>query len=373
MADSITIKAQCLCKEHMFSASLAESALPLRAVCCHCTSCRRVTGSLYSSCAPWPNPSEDLSGLDKYSYSRHTDIFFCGGCSSKLFCRVVSTLGPAVYVVTGALENTPGLVEYSSHMFVGDTVDGGASVWLPPAKRWNGGRGSQELSLESSPASKGLLSASPPAGARASPSATPFHCHCRGVHLSLRSAADLKADPAEVSTTSCINPQSLKFKASADSCDSCRLTFGSDVNAWAFAPLTHIGFDVAGNSSPGLPEFPRSLAALRGAVTATRNRDARLGTLAVYDSSPDVERYFCSRCAANVFYAVRDRDGMVDIAVGLLHHPNGARAEGLLAWSYGKVGWDVDAAGGWREGIVTSVKSLSSEWMTPVREGQHIG
>ncbi|CCF36432.1 hypothetical protein CH063_08008, partial [Colletotrichum higginsianum] len=166
---------------------------------------------------------------------------------------------------------------------------------------------------------------------------------------------------------------SLKFKASADSCDSCRLTFGSDVNAWAFAPLTHIGFDVAGNSSPGLPEFPRSLAALRGAVTATRNRDARLGTLAVYDSSPDVERYFCSRCAANVFYAVRDRDGMVDIAVGLLHHPNGARAEGLLAWSYGKVGWDVDAAGGWREGIVTSVKSLSSEWMTPVREGQHIG
>ncbi|KAJ0164169.1 hypothetical protein CTA2_1603 [Colletotrichum tanaceti] len=384
MADSVTIMARCLCMEHTFSASLATSALPLKAVCCHCTSCRRVTGSLYSSCAPWPSPSgeEDLSGLERYSYSRHTDIFFCGRCSSKLFCRVSlpTAPAPAVYVVTGALDNTPGLVEYTSHMFVGDTIDGGASVWLPPAaERWKGGRGSQELSLEwpasaaASSSSKSLLSTSPSplvAVPRASPSATHFHCHCRGVHFSLRSAADLEANPAGVSTTCRVDPRSLRYSARADSCDSCRLTSGSDVNAWALAPLTHIEFvDVAGNSSsssPGLPEFPRTLAALREAVTAAPRdgRDARLGTLAVHDSSPGVERYSCSRCAANVFHAARDRDGggvvdVVDVAVGLLRHPDGARAEGLLAWSYGEVGWDVDAAGGWREGIVTLVKLLS--------------
>ncbi|GKT56652.1 DUF636 domain-containing protein [Colletotrichum tofieldiae] len=370
MANSITIKAQCLCKAHTFSASLAKSALPIKAACCHCTSCRRLTGSLYSTCAQWPNPSEDLSSLKKYSFSKDIETFFCETCSAKLFCRV-STLGPGAFVVTGALENAPGLVEYNSHMFVGDTIDGGASVWLPryengkPVKRWKEARGSKELPLDW-PTPKAI-----PASrhrAKASPAVTPFHCHCKGVRLSLRSAADLKADPAKDSTSSCINPESLKFKASSDSCNSCRLTFGSDVSAWTYSPLTHIDFASGDRSTSRASGFPQTLAALKQAVISTERKDPRIGTLAVYNSSPDVERYFCSTCSACVFYAVHDREGMVDIAIGLLDHPDGARAEGLLSWSYGEVGWEIDVTGGWREELVASVKTLSKEWTGLIHE-----
>ncbi|KDN65624.1 putative DUF636 domain-containing protein [Colletotrichum sublineola] len=364
MTDSITIKAHCLCNAYSFSASVAKSALPLKAACCHCTSCRRLTGSLYSTCAQWPNLSEDLSGLKKYSYSKHIDVFSCGTCSTKLFCRV-STLGSAVYVVTGALENTPGLVKYSVHLFVGDTIDGGASAWLPrsengePVMRWKQARGSQKLPLDW-PTPKAIPVS--PSTLEASPAATPFHCHCKSVRLLLRGAADLQADPARDSTSTCISPETLKFKASLDSCDSCRLTYGSDVSTWAFAPLTHIRFAYSNEPAVELSEFPQTVALLKQAVLTAGKKDPRLGTLAVYSSSPDVDRYFCSTCFANVFYAVHDREDMVDIAVGLLDHPDGARAEGLLAWSYGKVGWEADVAGGWREELVASVKTLSKEW-----------
>ncbi|KAK2050081.1 hypothetical protein LZ31DRAFT_537898 [Colletotrichum somersetense] len=363
MSDSITIKTRCLCKAYTFAASVAKSALPLKAVCCHCTSCRSLTGSLYSSCAQWPNPSEDLSGLKKYSYSKHTDVFSCGTCSTKLFCRV-STTGPGTYVVTGALENAPGLVRYSAHLFVGDTIDGGASRWLPrfehgePVPRWNQARGSRELPPDW-PISMAIPVPRHPL--KASPAVTPLHCHCKGVRLLLRSAVHLEADPALDSTSTCIDTETLKFKASLDSCDSCRITYGSDVSAWTFAPLTHIDFDYGDEPASGLSGFPKTVAALKQAISSAGKKDFRLGTLEVFNSSPDVERYFCSTCFANVFYAVRDRENMVNIAIGLLDHPDGARAEGLLAWSYGKVGWEAEVAGGWREKLASSVKTLSKE------------
>lgn len=370
MSDSIVIKAQCLCKKHTFSAAVPKSTLPLEASCCHCSSCRHLTGGLYSVCVKWPSPSEDLSGLEKYSFSRNTDIFSCGTCSSQLFCR--STAHTEVpFVVTGALENTPGLVKYNSHMFVGDTIDGGASIWLPrheygkPAKRWREHRNeSEELPMDwpapnATPASRH--------NTKASTGLTTFHCHCKGVKLSLRSAVDLELDPTKEVYSWCIEPKTLRFKASTDACNSCRISFGSDLPGWTFAPLSHISFDTESVSNPS--EFPQTLGALREAVISEK-KDPRLGSLAIYKSSPDVERYFCSTCSASVFYAVDDRDGMVDIAVGLLDHPDGARAEGLLAWSYGKVGWEADASGGWREQLVASTKSLQTQWVDLVGEGK---
>lgn len=45
--------------------------------------------------------------------------------------------------------------------------------------------------------------------------------------------------------------------------------------------------------------------------------------------------------------------GHVDIAAGLLEHPSGARAKGLLSWHYGgRASWMEDVAGGWRESFV---------------------
>ncbi|KAK1706189.1 Mss4-like protein [Colletotrichum lupini] len=369
MDDSVTIKAQCMCKAHTFSASLPKSALPLNASCCHCTSCRRLTGSLYNPAVAWPDASVDLSGLRKYPFSKHFDVYSCGTCSSQLFARGHNP-SIAPYVTTGALENIPGLVKYDNHMFIGDTIDGGLAPWLPkeedgdPVKRWKGHRNSEEVPFDW-PVSKSIptarLNASP------FPTSTLFHCHCKGVQLSLRSAADLEADPAKESTSTCVDPKTLKFKACSDSCNSCRQHFGSDIISWTFAPLTHINFSTEAASAPS--QFPQTIVKLKEAVLS-KTKDPRLGTLAVYNSSPEVERYSCSVCSASIFYAVYDREDMVDIAVGLLDHPDGARAEGLLAWNYGLLGWTADAAGGWREKLVARTKASMKEWANSLNGNQ---
>ncbi|KAL0941376.1 DUF636 domain protein [Colletotrichum truncatum] len=365
--DSITITAQCLCKKHKFTASISKSALPLKAACCHCNSCRHTSGALYTSCTTWPSPDEDLSALKAYSFNKNLELFSCEVCSSQIFCRG-DTTGNAAWVVTGALQNIPGLVEYATHIFIGDTIDGGASVWLPeseegkPVQRWREGRGEGEQLPSNWPGPKALSAEELNAGP--SPDVTPLWCHCKGVQLSLRSAADLRSVPDEDLGRSFINTKTLKYRGSLECCDSCRMSFGADLLAWTFAPLSHVEF--GGHEKPGASQFPRSVSALKDAVTS-KEKDPRLGTLAVYNSSPDVERYFCSRCSASVFYAVHDRPDMVDIAVGLLDHPDGARAESLLDWRLDKVGWAQDAAGGWREALADSAKKRQAEWAEATR------
>jgi hypothetical protein len=136
------------------------------------------------------------------------------------------------------------------------------------------------------------------------------------------------------------------------------LSAGADIMSWTFALLKQIDF--AGDSTG--PSFPRSTLELKDAVEST-DRDSRYGTLSMYRSSPDVQRYFCSRCSASVFYAVDDRPDLVDVAVGLLHSPDGARAESILAWHLGaKMMGEEDHKGGWREGFVNAVKETSEKW-----------
>ena len=57
------------------------------------------------------------------------------------------------------------------------------------------------------------------------------------------------------------------------------------------------------------------------------------GTLMHYDSSPGVQRDFCVRCGATVFFR---KDGgkpeIWGVAVGLLQAESGARAEEWLGW-----------------------------------------
>ncbi|KXJ85537.1 hypothetical protein Micbo1qcDRAFT_180688 [Microdochium bolleyi] len=143
-----------------------------------------------------------------------------------------------------------------------------------------------------------------PRDAAARPShldAVPIRCRCGDVDLLLhRPDPEPKADPA-AERPWYIDPRTLKRAGSFDTCDSCRLWSGVDVFHWTFALLRYISFAPSATAA-SLP-------------------------------SPDVQRYFCRRCSASVFYAVDDRPDIVDLAVGLLWSPNGAHAENLLAWS----------------------------------------
>jgi hypothetical protein len=377
----VTITAQCLCKAHTFTAAVPASSLPLKATACHCNSCRHCTGALYFCDTGWPEPDVDLSALKGYMASANIELFSCGVCSAQMFCRGLKE-GDGACVLTGVSQNGDygkELVRYENHIFVGDTLDGGASMWIrrnadgSPAKRWTERTRKGEVldfdwpdseaELESQSGSK----ASGDENRKASPALTPLFCHCRGVNLLLRSAVDLEGTPAE-ELPFYVDPKSFKYLANTDACDSCRLFFGCDLPNWTFAGLDHIEFPGEKSTSESKVDsrpFPRTVDELKAAVSAAGSeRDSRLGTLAFYQSSPDVERYFCSTCFASVFYACHDDDRsyMVAIAVGVLAHPDGARAEGLLRWAFERVEWQEDTKGGWREGVVDCVVKEMEDW-----------
>lgn len=366
-SSSIDISAQCLCKAHTFTTSVSRSALPLLAGYCHCTSCRHVTGALYSADATWPGPADQVvnSTLSQYEFTANVTLRFCGTCSTPMFWHSHHAGRPeAIDVFTGPLLNHEGvdLIKVEQHIFVGDTVDGGATPWLRnvnadgtiPAM-W-AGRGHRSEKLDSVwPAPSTLSRAQDKAG----PDVIPVRCHCKGVDLVLRRGdADFTAMKAAGDELPWfVDPETLKSVCGFDACDTCRPMFGVDVVHWTFALLQHLDF--AGKSSS---EFPADTTQLKRA-TSNADRDPRLGTLRLYESSPDVQRYFCSRCSATVFYAVDDRPELVDVAVGLLEAPEGVRAESLLYWDLGhRMGGFDDVKGGWRERFVSAVLENAEAW-----------
>lgn len=325
---------------------------------------------MHSMDVDWPGPPDAIykSDLHRFDFTSKVKILFCGTCGTPMFfeCRYEGPDGPVTTgVFSGTLANAahPNLIRITDHIFVGDTVDGGASVWLrhpnsddTPARRWTAGKGtSPELSAD------WPTSASSPPSAQG-PIEVPIWCKCRGVNLVLR--PDFSSFPPDAALPFFVDPETKKLLASFDACDSCRSATGTDIVNWTFALLQHIHFAEKSSAQSG-STFPQTAVELKKAVSApSEHRDPRLGTLALYESSPDAQRYFCSRCSATVFYACDERQDMVDVAVGLLESPSGAaRAEEVLTWSLGgKMTWRQDVVGGWREGLVQAVEKEAEQF-----------
>jgi hypothetical protein len=152
-----------------------------------------------------------------------------------------------------------------------------------------------------------------------------------------------------------VDPTTHKLLADFCGCDSCRLQSGLDVFTWAFAEMKQVSF----SKDPSTP-FPNHMADLNELIDA---HDPAIGTLRYYKSSPEVSRYFCGNCSACIFYANGKRPTFVDIAVGVLEAPDGARAEGMLSWAYGvDVSFREDGDGGWREGLFSRVEKDAEEY-----------
>ncbi|KAK3311768.1 Mss4-like protein [Apodospora peruviana] len=397
---SVKITAQCLCKAHTFSTAIPADRLPLRASYCHCNSCRHLTGALYTCSALWPGPSADIESnttLKRYKFTDHVTVLFCGTCSSPMFAREVEkdARGEVSYgVCTGILsgtvndgkeENVKNLVRIAHHMFLGDTLDGGASCWMrrpngrdgDAAKRWLGQRAeSKEIKEDKEwPDLEELPSAEWKTDEKEKE--VSIRCHCGGVDLTLHVAVlqmqfAATAQKGEEELPWFVDPKTFKSIGTFDGCDSCRLSAGVDIFNWTFMLLQHISFPKSDGQDNGR-EFPRDSNELK-AVVEERDKegsgswDPRLGTLTFFASSPDVQRYFCSRCSACVFYAWDGRPQMVDVAVGVLHAASGARAEGIISWSLGGgTSYREDMVGTWREELVKAVEKEADEWR--VRRG----
>ncbi len=263
-------------------------------------------------------------------------------------------------VFSGVLRNIDtDIVRLARHIFVEDTKDGGATVWL----RRPNGDGEEiprfiEFEGEMDWDWPTTLTSDSPKEEDPKEDLIPVWCHCKGIQLRLHRgdyASRIQAGTKDLPWF--IDPSTGKPLAAFDACDSCRLQFGVDMVNWTFAELANIS-----HHNPNEPPspFPRTTSSLKSAVDT---HDPAIGTLAYYASSPDVQRYFCRICSATVFYACDDRPDMVDVAIGLLESPDGARAEGFLSWNLGGVpNWAGDTKGGWREGLVKRVQNDAEEF-----------
>jgi hypothetical protein len=353
---TVTITVECLCKAHSISMEISTSKLPLQGNVCHCDSCRHSTGALCVIETTWPQPREsvDISGLQTYQFSADITYRFCGTCSTLMFYesrKHPSKLG----VFSGPFKNIgTDVIKLAKHIFVGDTQDGGASVWLrkpnadgeeiPRYRGFDGESGEVPWSWPELSGPKAMED-------QQELEYLPFWCHCKGINLRLHRGDFASRERKEIPWF--IDPRNNKRLASFDVCDSCRLHFSNEVVNWTFTELADIS-QVDGAS------FPKSKAELKAAVDAG---DPAVGTLSYYQSSLDADRYFCKVCSTAVFYICDDRPEIVDLAIGLLEAPDGARAQGYLSWTLGDSPvWINDTKGGWREGLAKRVQADAEEF-----------
>jgi len=262
-------------------------------------------------------------------------------------------------IFTGTLENSKGdLVKTTSHIFVEDTRDGGATMWLQKpnadgsdAKRFKLRTDGEEYPPDW-PAPEDLT------GFEAKKEDTlPIWCKCKGVNFELHRGDYTNTKNEDLPWF--IDPRTHKNLIGFCACDSCRLASGMEIFNWTFSEIKHISIPSLSSSSVS---FFKSSSELKALVDA---KDPRVGTLTYFASSHDVQRYFCATCSATIFYAVNDRPSMINVAIGVLDASDGARAEGFLSWAFGAVGQrgkKADTDGGWREGFVRRVEHESEDW-----------
>lgn len=305
--NNITLKFHCHCNLASYTLSVPSSSLPLGSAICHCSSCRHVTGQLAGSFVALPPQVElDVSHLTRYASSEWYTRYFCPRCGAD----VANYAGGKWRLCTGLLDKevfAKGWLE-RKQIFVEGAGDGGMSVWLPGLDKMTGGaegmppeKGTYFVPRETNGSSK---------GARGEEKVS-ASCHCRGVQFTLTHPEDddlslgLYTDGGKW----WLRDSGRHYAAVFDACESCRLTTGFELVTWAHVPRANIRM---------MDGSPFQLEA---------------GTLMHYDSSPGIQRDFCARCGATVFFRKDSRKPEVwDVAVGLLQAESGARAEEWLTW-----------------------------------------
>ncbi|KAI1457353.1 hypothetical protein F4805DRAFT_182687 [Annulohypoxylon moriforme] len=379
---------------------------PLDISFCHCYACRHSSGLLYVSYAPIEPPQSTNSLVTYSDESAHIRRYFCGTCGCHIFQHKPSSSGDAIgadrlwAVATGVIigrakteegadrqprEANDGkerpFLKFAGHVNVAGTKDGGLSPFIKSVSEPNepGGYGHHDevppsTSTSSTEERKDLDNSDN--------DTLEAHCHCKTVRfLITRPDAssriphsgfpDLTVPFATTPREVVSNPQDekwwlrppdspnpTKYLAGTCACRSCRLTSGFEIQTWTFVPRSNIFF------------FPPSPNATSEDTLIPLDFDTLpKGVIQSYESSPGVLREFCGRCGATVFWHDRWRPGIVDVSVGLLDAPEGARAETWLDWWYGRVSFAeyagndrVGEAAHWGEKVVESLTKGFELW-----------
>lgn len=339
----IPITARCHCTFFSSSSTYALPDFPIRSAICHCTTCRHVSGHLFTTLVVIPTPHAtrpDVSALSAYQTSEAVTRYFCPRCGARVIIVDDEEWEFATGVLDrmdgGTLLDTDGRVQ----LCIQDTMDGGAGIWLGGRRggdegkarereRYMGPRGKERVGFdEVKHMSEESRAAIRTTGRDVADEVLHASCHCGVVQFEI-------ARPEGSGRESVQN----RYPAGLDACTSCRTVTGCEITSWAFMPKNRI-------SMPGGKPLELAMAGMSH-----------------YDTSPGVHRTFCGTCGASVFcYRGTRETDTIDIAVGLLESKVGARAEDWLMWDHDGdkvVHWAEDAP---EQGIVAElIKGISND------------
>ena len=320
------VKASCLCGQLSVSAKVPDDELPIDMWLCHCNTCRHVSGHLAITCLNIHRPVTITGESTAYMIPNGPGLFsrnFCPTCGSSVF-EDGKKSSRNTSIAAGALEKVEGIVNIRGHIAVGDTGDGGLSIWLPQLPAFEKGG-------EDGPRYSGPTKALPTA-AYSSDDKLNCTCRCGGVQFYItrpnEESSKLNSPYADSIVSHVAGGDNYKnhedakwwlcaddtkYAASLCACISCRKSSGYDIQQWAFVPKVNIF------QKDGTP------------------LDFSMGTLQEYSSSKDVMRHFCGKCGATVFWRTTERPKLIDVSVGLMDAPSGSRAEEWLDWKLERV------------------------------------
>ncbi|KAH7311334.1 Mss4-like protein [Stachybotrys elegans] len=333
---------------------------------CHCSTCRHTTGLLCTSYLSLP--------------CSNMSLYFCAVCGCHTFRSQFNTSIPGSYADLAGLDwqVATGVITDSSddgfslglggHLRVEETQDGGLANWISTEAR----HGDQDSTPISSP-NHDLLPAS---------------CQCGNVNFFVtRPNADSALPhsgfsdliiPFHTGSPDIPNPNDVKwwlrennkYLAGTCACQSCRLVSGFEIQTWAFVPRCNIFFRTKTDSSVG--DQAESSGRGQPAVIPLDFNQLLDGVLQSYESSEGVLREFCPGCGATIFWHDKWRPDLIDVSVGLLRAPEGARADTWLEWCAHRVSFDEDAETGrsgwaktWARGLIDRLASGVKEAHTP--------
>ncbi|KAL8951624.1 MAG: hypothetical protein Q9222_002424 [Ikaeria aurantiellina] len=346
-----TLTLSCACKQIKGALTFSSSLLPLALDFCHCFACRHVTGQLSNSKFIAPQSSGNASSLKiigepkAFKTSDHLTRYFCGNCGASIYNHDAATGN--YNIASGVLDKSEGLLTFRQHIYAVDTKDGGLSSWLD-GLTWAGEPEKSEK-IDVSRLAAAMESASE---AKKSSQVLKCHCQCGGVQFNItrpdRESRNVFSPLPDLMVPYHLpqpqkNPgfawwlraNGTKYFAGTCACDSCRLSTGYDIQAWAFVPKTNIR-------------------QMNG-----EEMNYEMGTLKRYVHSRRAEREFCGTCGATVFWHCDERPGIIDVSAGLLDAEEGARAEDWLEWATERVSFEECAQ---NKTLVASVSEGLRRW-----------
>ena len=181
------INLSCFCKQITASANVPIAELPLPLSLCHCDTCRHHTGTLSYTTFSLSNGSSQLEVKGKPKCykpfkAKAVERFFCDNCGTMVY---ENSPDGRTFLCAGAMTKAEGITKLHEQIFVGDTKDGGSSVWFPKVKSWEAWDGkSPEYDVEET-----VETSITKIKVATEPEKLLCYCNCKGVQFTIKPAS----------------------------------------------------------------------------------------------------------------------------------------------------------------------------------------